>query len=140
MSPTSTGISSVFLPQLRDHVRREVDARDPDTALRERHGDPAGADRELERSAARERLEEVDDRLDRHAGRRGVVTLRDVACEPVGHPDRFSFPCFFACRSPTRKTARPIGVARTAMISSGQTSAQTMPVPSMIELRQPRSA
>ena len=75
------------------------------------------------------RKKEVDDRLDRHAGRRLVVALRDVSCEPVGHPDLFSFPCRFACRSPTRKTARPIGVASTAMISSGQTSAQTRPVP-----------
>ena len=116
-----------LLPQLRDHVRREVDARDPNAACGERHGDPAGADRELERPATGEGLEEVDDRLDRHAGRRLVVALCDVACEPVGHPDRFSFPCFFAYRSPTLKIARPIGVASTAMISSGQTFAHGEP-------------
>ncbi len=127
--------------QLRDHVRREVDAGDPHASGRERHRDPAGADRQLEGAAARQRLQEVDDRLDWHAGRRGVVALRDLACEPVlRHPARFSFPCRFACRSPTRKTARPIGVARTAMISSGQTSAHAMPAPLMIEARHPRSA
>ena len=118
-----------LLAQLRDHVRGQVDACHADTALRERHGDPAGADRKLECPAAREGLEEVDDRLDRHAGRRRVVARGDVSREPVFHPDRFSFPCFFACRSPTRKTRSPIGVASTAMISSGQTSAHTRPVP-----------
>jgi len=40
-----------LLPQLRDHVGGEVDSRDPNAASRERDGDPAGADRELERAA-----------------------------------------------------------------------------------------
>src|SRR3954466_6843970 len=45
--------------QLRDHVRREVDARYLYAALGKRHRDPAGADRELEGAAGREREEEV---------------------------------------------------------------------------------
>src|SRR5262245_30415258 len=131
----------VCLPlQLRNHVRREVDTRHANPSLRERHGDPAGTDRELERTAAREREEEVDDRLDRHAGRRLVVALRNVAREIVDHPARFSFPFRFAYRSPTLKIARPIGVARTAMISSGQTFAHSSGAPSTIDARQPRSA
>src|SRR6185312_8214322 len=129
-----------LLPQLRDHVGREVDACNPDAPLGERYGDPAGADRELERSIVGEWHEEVDDRLDQLAGRRLVVALRDLACEPVGHPARFSFPWRFAYRSPTLKIARPIGVARTAMISSGQTFAHWSPAPSTIDARHPRNA
>ena len=74
-----------LLPQLRDHVRREVDARDTHAALGERHRDPAGADGELERAAACQREEEVDHRCDGHVGRLGVVAIGDLPGEPVLH-------------------------------------------------------
>lgn len=81
-----------------DHVRREVDARDPNAASGERHRDPAGADRQLEGAAARERDEEVDDGLDGHPRRARVIPLGDLSCEVVRRhqPALFSFPCFFA--------------------------------------------
>src|SRR5262249_35868141 len=55
-------------------------------------------------------------------------------------PLRFSFPCFFAYRSPRWKMARPSGIATTAMRSSGQTLAHARPAPLTIDSRQPRSA
>src|SRR5947209_19830315 len=80
------------------------------------------------------------DLLDREMRGVLVVALGDGPGEPVRHPDLFSFPCFFACTSPRWKIASPIGVAATAMISSGHTSAHTSPVPLTIEARSPRSA
>src|SRR5947209_14618833 len=59
------------------------------------------------------------DLLDREMRGVLVVALGDGPGEPVRHPDLFSFPCFFACTSPRWKIASPIGVAATAMISSG---------------------
>ena len=89
--------------ELGDHVLREVDPVDGHAALRERQRDPPRPDRELERRAvARERRQEVD-RLRDHRGVAVLAEVRvvapgDVAREPVlpAHPDRFSFPCFFA--------------------------------------------
>ena len=76
---------------------------DAHAALRERQRDPPRPDPELERRAvARERRQEVD-RLRDHGGIAAlaevrVVALGDLPREPVlpAHPDRFSFPCFFA--------------------------------------------
>ena len=61
-----------------------------------------------------------------------VVAFRELACEPVPrHPDLFSFPCRFAVPLADLEDWRagPIGVARTAMTSSDQTSAHAIPVP-----------
>src|SRR5581483_10209758 len=131
-------------PELLDHRSRVVDAGDADAASGERHRDPAGADRQLEGAARGERLEEVDRPLDRgrlevRAGRL-VVAFADVRVEPAHQPDLLSFPCRFACRSPALKTSSPTGVAKTAMISNGQTSAHATPVPEMIDARSPRNA
>ncbi len=77
--------------QPRDHRLREVDAADADATLRERQGDPAGADPELERRAVTcEPGDEIDDRVDcaglRHLVVRVVVPSCDVLAEVVpGH-------------------------------------------------------
>jgi hypothetical protein len=89
--------------QLGDHVRREVDRVDRHTALCERKRDPPGPDPKLERGTVARSLRQELDRLgdDRRVAplaEMGVVALGDLAREPVplAHPDRFSFPCFFA--------------------------------------------
>src|SRR5215217_6959851 len=58
------------------------------------------------------------------------------------HPDRFSFPCFFAYRSPVRKVNRPSGTETAPITSSAQISVpkSVNPAPSRIAARQPRSA
>ena len=112
-------------------------------ALRERQRDAPGADAELQRAAAGERLEEVDDGGDGAMPVRlpvAVVPLRDAAREPIDHPDRFSLPCCFAYRSPTLNTASPIGIENAPITSSGQTSAHASPAPFRICSRLPRSA
>jgi len=45
------------------------------------------------------------------------------------HPDRFSFPCFFAYCSPRRKIASPIGAETTPITSSGQISSHIVESP-----------
>ena len=58
------------------------------------------------------------------------------------HPDRLSFPCFFACCSPRRKIASPTGAATAPITSSGQISSHIVerPSPSRIAPRIPSSA
>jgi hypothetical protein len=58
------------------------------------------------------------------------------------HPDRFSFPCFLAYRSPVRKIRRPSGTETAPITSSAQISVprSVRPAPSMIAARQPRRA
>ena len=104
-SPIVTGSSAPpgFARNWATMSWREVDPVDGHAALCERQRDPPGPDPELERgTVARERREEVD-RLRDHRGvaalaEMRVVALGDLAREPVppAHPDRFSFPCFFA--------------------------------------------
>ncbi len=78
-------------------------------ARHERQRDATRADPEFEgRTVAREIGEELDgcgdDRRVSSLAERRVVALGDGSGEVVlGHPDRFSFPCRFAWRSPTAK-------------------------------------
>src|SRR5438876_1165295 len=74
---------------------------------------------------------------------RRVVALRDGPGEQVlGHPDRFSFPCFLAWISPRRKTQIPSGTETAPISSRGQMSPHTVPSPApfRIALRMPRRA
>src|SRR3970282_1731863 len=59
-----------------------------------------------------------------------------------GHPDLFSFPCFFAYSSPRWKTHRPRGMVTAPMTSNGTISSHIsdMPAPSRIASRAPSSA
>jgi hypothetical protein len=75
-----------LVAQARQHRLGVVHARDAHAALRQRHGDPARANRELERRAvAGELREHVDGRVDHggveHAPRGVVVTGRDALAE-----------------------------------------------------------
>ena len=118
-----------FLAQLRDHGRREVDTGQANPALGERHRDAPGANAEFEhRTVTGEGCEEIDDGFDLHPRSRLVVTRGDFLAEVIlDHPDRFSFPCRFACRSPTPKIQSPAGIATKPITTSGQMSPQTAP-------------
>ena len=118
--------------KLLEHRGRDVDAVHAHAALCERNRNPAAADGELERAAGSQRRQEVDGRAD---DLRGEHRIRFIH-----HPERFSFPCFFAYRSPTLNTESPIGIENAPITSSGHTSAQARPAPFRICSRLPRSA
>jgi len=97
----------------------------------ERQRDAPGADAQFEhRIVTGKRREEVGNRFDLHTGGRLVIPRGGFLAEVIlGHPDRFSFPCRFACRSPTPKITSPSGIAITPITISGQMSPQTAPTP-----------
>ncbi len=68
------------------------------------------------------------------------VGVRLRAAKLDAHPDRFSFPCRFAYRSPVRKTSSPSGIETPPIRSNGHTSAHSSPAPCRICSRFPRSA
>jgi len=108
---------------------------DAHAALRERQRDAPRPDAKLQGVAVASELgEKVGGRSDNRrvspVTERRVLALGDAAREVVlGHryPDRFSFPCRFACRSPTPKIQSPSGIATTPITISGQMSPQTAP-------------
>jgi hypothetical protein len=55
------------------------------------------------------------------------ASRRRIRASP--YPDRFSFPCFFACVSPSRKIQSPTGAATTPITSKGQISSHIVPTP-----------
>ena len=70
----------------------------------------------------------------------GVVAGRDLACEPVGHPARFSFPCRFAYRSPTLEDREADRRREDRDDQQRPDVAHCSPAPLTIDARQPRSA
>src|SRR5205085_7947365 len=116
-------------PRLRQHPRRErSETRHLRARRKARPGELAVELREEEHPARRLDAPELLDRRrplvwnDRHPHSAPRVQVGVRLREPQDHPDRLSFPCFLAYRSPVRKTSRPSGTDTRPRTISGHTS------------------